>query len=626
MSKKITVADLISSASHQKNKWSWDWYILFLHWFFKNTDSNSFDQKLLFLAHLLENNVEFRAVFVQKWSQFFETVKFDSLWIYTFAGESDSFFQEFIWALNQKVFSSPSSGTEVSYLVDYAIQNNLFSSDNTITFTYFDKILSHFPSAPIETMRTEMQKSLIRAIYILSGKNISDLFTPLFKIDSHYKFDSNFIKTLDLVTLTELKDLSLLRKLTADNLLATNGVIDHFKDTGVSLNLLYKMKKIRARLARLQNLYDLYENFNFSSLIKILAERAAFYSLRFQFFHYSSQLIEVVSQTSAETGDHYVARTANDMRYLFYSACGGGFITGFTVLIKTLISYAPLAPFVTGLFFSINYAISFVVIYLLGFSLATKQPAAIANHLASKWRNASKAEILDEIGHIFKSQFRAVLGNVGVVIPVVLGISYLSDYFFNKSFMSADKAFQQIESLSILSLTPLYAFMTGFVLWLSTFVTGVADNFFKVHEFDQVMLNSPKVFSFLESSSKRRTILFIKNNFGALCGNIFLGFVLGLTPVIGDFLGLPLDVRHVTLSSGAIAASIYTLGIDLFYDYPIYLAILGVIITGLLNLSVSFYISLRVAQNEDYLSSRSEGKDGGKLLRLYLLRKLMFWK
>ncbi|MFN3453784.1 MAG: hypothetical protein ACK41T_02415 [Pseudobdellovibrio sp.] len=627
MIKKVTLADLISSGSNQSKKWDWDWYILFLTWFFKSNENTNLNQKFQYLNHLLQKNAQFREIFISKWVLFIERVKYDSLWVYTFSGESDSFIQELLWALNQKIFSVPPQGNEISYLIDELLQLDLSLKEvDYFEFKDFQQILSYLPQSSIEHAREEIKASLVRSIYILSNKNISDLFTPLFKMASNEKYQTDFIKMHDYVTLSKISDFQAIKDLNNRNIEAVDKTVSQFKESGVSLNALFKIKKIKSRLVRLENLIKIYENYEAHAIFAILAERKIFYSLQFQFFHYSSQLIEIVSLTSAETGDHYVGRNQSEIRQLFYKACGGGFLTAFTVLIKALTGYLHLAPFFMGFLYSLNYAVSFIVIYLLGFSLATKQPAAVAAHLTQKWQKASRSEILNEIGQIFKSQFWAVVGNVGVVVPTVLVVSFLSSLLFGQNFLTPEKAHYQIHSMSVLGFTPFYAFLTGYFLWFSTFISGVADNFFKVYQLDQVILGSRKLLPFIGQAKKRKIINFLKNNFGALCGNGILGFILGCVPLIGDFLGLPIDVRHVTLSSGMIAASIYTLGLDIFYDYHIYLAILGVIVTGILNLSVSFVISLQVAESANSFSAGETEKDSSKLLRLFLMKKLLFWR
>jgi site-specific recombinase len=92
-----------------------------------------------------------------------------------------------------------------------------------------------------------------------------------------------------------------------------------------------------------------------------------------------------------------------------------------------------------------------------------------------------------------------------------------------------------------------------------------------------------KLASFLETQSA---------GFG---GSIALGFLLGMLPVFAKFFGVPLDVRHVTLSAGALTLSISSLGIDSAGWEPVIWAWLGIGIIGLLNFGVSFSLALVVA-------------------------------
>jgi site-specific recombinase len=79
----------------------------------------------------------------------------------------------------------------------------------------------------------------------------------------------------------------------------------------------------------------------------------------------------------------------------------------------------------------------------------------------------------------------------------------------------------------------------------------------------------------------------------AYAGSIVLGFLLGLAPAIGAFTGLPIDVRHVTLSTGQVALSAASLGTWL--DPRVGWALGGVALMFVLNLGVSFSLALWVA-------------------------------
>ena len=87
----------------------------------------------------------------------------------------------------------------------------------------------------------------------------------------------------------------------------------------------------------------------------------------------------------------------------------------------------------------------------------------------------------------------------------------------------------------------------------------------------------------------------LERNAAAWSNSIVLGYLLGLTPVIARFFGIPLDVRHVTLSTGMVALAAAQYGLDAFRHGWLYFAIAGIAVTFVLNLSVSFTIASVVA-------------------------------
>jgi site-specific recombinase len=108
----------------------------------------------------------------------------------------------------------------------------------------------------------------------------------------------------------------------------------------------------------------------------------------------------------------------------------------------------------------------------------------------------------------------------------------------------------------------------------------------------------------------RRTMEFFSRvftrNIAGVGGNSSLGLFLGMTPVMGKFFGLPLDVRHVTLSTGALTLSICSLGGEAFANPDAFPAIFGIAIIGTLNFGVSFVLALAVAL-------RARGVEGDRL-------------
>jgi site-specific recombinase len=71
--------------------------------------------------------------------------------------------------------------------------------------------------------------------------------------------------------------------------------------------------------------------------------------------------------------------------------------------------------------------------------------------------------------------------------------------------------------------------------------------------------------------------------------------LLGLVPVVFAFFSVPLDVRHVTLATGQLAAAVGALGLGIIATAPFWWCVAGIAATGTLNLGVSFWLALRVA-------------------------------
>ncbi len=46
-----------------------------------------------------------------------------------------------------------------------------------------------------------------------------------------------------------------------------------------------------------------------------------------------------------------------------------------------------------------------------------------------------------------------------------------------------------------------------------------------------------------------------------MIGNISLGFMLGMSSIVNKILGIPFDIRHITISAGNVSIALYGLGI-----------------------------------------------------------------
>lgn len=387
--------------------------------------------------------------------------------------------------------------------------------------------------------------------------------------------------------------------------LAITEVYNHLNEYGVSINIVFLLDRMEGQLRRIRNLIELVLSHEKNPetvsqfVTTLMVENIRFHKMRALFADNLALISKKIVERSAETGEHYITRNRSEYVYILQKAIGGGFLTAVTVVIKFLLYRLGASVFFTGFFASLNYSISFVAIQLSGFTLATKQPAMTAPALAARMHKVNDPEsldtLVDEIIHLMRSQFIAILGNIYAVVPSMIVISILWYMIFHQHLQSADAAHHSLHSLSILGGMAPYAAFTGIVLWFSSIIAGWMDNWFVYHRLTSaISQNRRMTFVFGEAGAKR-IALFFRKNISGFAGNISLGFFLGLIPALGLFLGLPLDVRHVTLSSGTLASAVVTLGIQSLSSWEFWLAVIGIIFCGFLNVTVAFAMSMFVA-------------------------------
>jgi len=113
----------------------------------------------------------------------------------------------------------------------------------------------------------------------------------------------------------------------------------------------------------------------------------------------------------------------------------------------------------------------------------------------------------------------------------------------------------------------------------------------------------------------KRLAELVDANISAWVTCIVLGYLLGFTPAVGEFFGIPLDVRHVTLNTGTLALAAASFGRDWLYRGWFVHTLYGIAVTFILNLGVSFSIAALVGMRA-YGVSRSERFE----LMLYTLK------
>ena len=385
---------------------------------------------------------------------------------------------------------------------------------------------------------------------------------------------------------------------------AATTVYAHLEEHGISVGIVFRLRQLRERVLRIKYLLDgLQSGQPVAAAVKLLAQLAQVgqdnRSIRALIASSSRLTAAKVAERNAESGEHYITRNAAEYRHMLATAAGGGAVLAFTTWAKFALYGLGLSAFWGGLVFGMNYAISFVIVMLLHWTVATKQPAVTAAAMAARLKDMSApdavANFVDEVAHLLRSQIAAILGNLGVVIPGVLlicGALHLGGYV---PMVDAEHAHHVLHDQSLLGATVLYAAFTGVLLFASSIIAGWVENWFVLHRIDSAVAWNPRFTRVLGPTRAKVWSRWLRANVSGLAANISLGLMLGLVPAFAGFFGLGLEVRHVTLSTGQVAAAAATLGLDSLRLPAFWWAVAGIAAIGPLNLAVSFYLAFRVA-------------------------------
>ncbi|KXU90783.1 hypothetical protein CI15_02430 [Paraburkholderia monticola] len=401
-----------------------------------------------------------------------------------------------------------------------------------------------------------------------------------------------------------LREVNYLRLLLDECRCATDNVFAHLYRNGVSVDIVFQVQRMRMRIERAEHLLDAWmAQHDLRAAARLTAElvraNQASQSVAHLARSNSSLLARKIVEYSADTGEHYIARDRAEYLKMMQMAAGGGLVTVVTVCVKFGITGAHLHAMLEGVLAGFNYAASFLLMHFLHFSLATKQPAMTAPTLARELDGADTPAGVDSfvssVTALMRTQAAAVLGNVLVVFPVSLCVDLLWSAMFNHDLISADKAIATLQSFSLLGPTPFYAALTGVLLWSSSLLAGWADNWFILHRVADALAYNRRLRMTLGVAAADRLARFCRANVAGVVGNVTLGLMLGLVPVILTAFAFKFDVRHVTLSAGSIGVAIGVLGESALKMPALWWAVAGVGSMAILNVAVSFALAFYMA-------------------------------
>lgn len=376
---------------------------------------------------------------------------------------------------------------------------------------------------------------------------------------------------------------------------------------GISSKINQSLLKIRQQLRRIQDIIPILVVDNEEDVLtnskNLVSNTLKYNSHRNnvrELIDDSTRLIShLITSHTAETGTHYIATSSKEYLKMFWKASGGGIIVGFLCIFKMMMSYSHGSEFSHAVLYSLNYAFGFIIIYLLGFTLATKQPAMTAATMAKVLSDESSSEknykeFANLVAKLSRTQFIAFVGNVLWSFPVALAIIYGMDWFLEKNFAvaKADKLLKDLNPIE--SKAILHACIAGFFLFISGIISGNISNSSIFNQVPERISQSPFLNQVIGAKNSKKLSDFYTKHWAGIISNFWFGIFLGVIAPLGVFLGLDLDIRHITFSAGNFALALYGKGFDID-TYTFVISLITIFLIGAFNFIVSFGLSMLLA-------------------------------
>jgi site-specific recombinase len=390
-----------------------------------------------------------------------------------------------------------------------------------------------------------------------------------------------------------------------------NQAFRNSKKFGISLRVNQDLLRIKRQLLRMEVTLpfltaededDLKENT--INLGKRLIRHHCYKNNLSKFFDEGTRILsyEITEQT-AKTGEHYITESRRGYFKMLLTSIGGGLIVGLMCVTKVLLYKLDLSSFGEAFVYSMNYSIGFMILYLLGFTLATKQPAMTASTLISAVETGMKSKGSRRIKHkafaklfseVFRSQFVAFIGNIIMAFPVAMLVVYLVDLNLDYNIPEAkwEKLIKKLDPIG--SLAIIHAGIAGIYLFLAGIIAGGIANRNKFNDVYNRIGQHPYLKRNFGKKFAVKLARFIENKWAGLMSNFWFGVFMGSTASLGVFLGLNLDIRHIAFSAGNFALGMYGSGFSLTPEMIIW-SLVGIFFIGMMNFWVSFGLSMLVA-------------------------------
>jgi site-specific recombinase len=420
----------------------------------------------------------------------------------------------------------------------------------------------------------------------------------------------------------------------------TRAVYGTLEATGVSVDLVFRLELIRKKLERLTTLLHLIAP---PEGLSLGPERRRFLavlirggvldrSLREHLRQNVRLLAQRVITRAGHGGEHYITRTRAEWHQMISSAAGGGALVPMSALAKYAVGWALLPLFIEGVANSLNYAFVFVLMQLLHWTLATKQPAMTAAALAGALKDGESDEqrdlrpLAELTARTIRSQLAAFIGNLGLVVPVVVVTDLAYQAMTGGGHLldgpTAEKTLTSLNALH--SATIFYAAFTGIFLWASSVVAGTVENWFVYRQLPESIATHRTLRALLGNQRAMGVANFLRDNMQGFAGNISLAFMLGMVPAFASFFGLPLEVRHVTFVTSQVGFAGMYLGSYGALSTEFLQCVPSIFLVLFLNFASSFALAALVALRARGVDRRGTVRLIGAVWRYFRERPLDF--
>lgn len=372
-------------------------------------------------------------------------------------------------------------------------------------------------------------------------------------------------------------------------------------ERGADLNTTFQLSRLQEQLARLTVLARLRARNDAASrgdtLATLVAKVARSGSGRRLFARSSDLVIQNLVDAAANVGRRYLGGETSSFAAAFRAGVGGGALMAVAAVLKFLVARLHLPTLYEGIAYSLNYGAVFCAAYLLHFTIATKLPAHTAAALARGVQDgpSHRARLRTFLG-VWRSALRlqvaGLFGNLLVAGP----LAFLFDVAIHRAtgahLLASEKAHHVMQSQSILGPSALYAALAGVFLWMSSLIGAAGDNWIRVVRLSDRLATNRHAMAHANPVRARARAEAVLARVGGLMGNASLGFFLGMVPAVCAIAQLPVEIRHITVSTSSVALAMSAGATD---GAQVALAFAGLAVIALVNVGVSFLLALTLA-------------------------------